>query len=119
MRPLRVFVLCLALCATGCATGYTRDGREVRGLLWGDGHLVVAAQQVGGTVGGVLGGPAGATIGTAVAGALAAAFAGVAGLRRGERRGWDEKQAEIDRARLERGDADRVRVVGPRGTEAG
>lgn len=106
MRTLRVLVVCLVSATLiGCATGRTADGREVRGFLWGDDNIVAAAQQVGGTVGGVLGGPAGATIGTAVAGALAAAFAGVAGLRRGERRGWDEKQADLDRARLERCDA--------------
>lgn len=111
-----VFLAVLAVSA-GCATGYTRDGREVRGLLWGDdGQFVAAAQGTGGLIGGALGGPSGATVGAAVAGTLAAALAGVAGLRRGERRGWDE--ADLDRARLERSPADRVLSDAARRAEA-
>lgn len=94
-------LLIITLPLAGCATGYTRDGREVRGLLWGDdGHFVAAAQDAGGLIGGLAGGPVGSIVGTAVAGTLAAAVAGVAGLRRGERRGWeenDEYHARTDR----------------------
>lgn len=121
MRRLCLFVLLLAvLTLAGCASGYTRDGREVRGVLWGDdGRIVPAAEKAGGIIGGIFAGPTGATIGTAVAGTLATAATGLFALRRGERRGWDEADDYHGRALdvPKTGAGRRARVVAVRAVE--
>lgn len=72
----------------GCAVGRELEsGHPMVGLQLGDPAVVQAASSLGGIVGGIFGGPAGAATGASLAGAVATAFWGI---RRGERKGWDE-----------------------------
>jgi hypothetical protein len=72
----------------GCTVGRELDtDAPVIGFRVGDEALVKAASGFGGVVGGLFGGPAGAATGASLAGAVATAFWGI---RRGERKGWDE-----------------------------
>lgn len=72
----------------GCAVGRELEsGHPMVGLQLGDPAVVQAASSIGGVVGGIFGGPAGAATGASLAGAVATAFWGI---RRGERKGWDE-----------------------------
>jgi len=73
---------------TGCTVGRELDtDSPVIGFRVGDEAIVQAASGIGGVVGGLFGGPAGAATGASLAGAVATAFWGI---RRGERKGWDE-----------------------------
>lgn len=72
----------------GCAVGRElQSGDPMFGVRLGDESVVQAASGIGGVVGGLFGGPAGAATGASLAGAVATAFWGI---RRGERKGWDE-----------------------------
>lgn len=83
---IALFILFAAL--SGCTVGRELDtDAPVIGFRVGDEAIVDAATGLGGVIGGIFGGPAGAATGASLAGAVAAAFWGV---RRGERKGWDE-----------------------------
>lgn len=83
---IALFILFAAL--SGCTVGRELDtDAPVIGFRVGDEAIVDAATGLGGALGGIFGGPAGAATGASLAGAVAAAFWGV---RRGERKGWDE-----------------------------
>ena len=83
---IAMFVLFAML--SGCTVGRELDtDSPVIGFRVGDEAIVQAASGIGSVVGGLFGGPAGAATGASLAGAVATAFWGI---RRGERRGWDE-----------------------------
>lgn len=83
---IALFVLFAML--SGCTVGRELDtDSPVIGFRVGDEAIVQAASGIGSVVGGLFGGPAGAATGASLAGAVATAFWGI---RRGERKGWDE-----------------------------
>lgn len=83
---IAMFVLFATL--SGCTVGRELDtDSPVIGFRVGDEAIVQAASGIGSVVGGLFGGPAGAATGASLAGAVATAFWGI---RRGERKGWDE-----------------------------
>jgi hypothetical protein len=83
-----LIALLILFAMLGCTVGRELDtDAPVIGFRVGDEALVKAASGIGGVVGGLFGGPAGAATGASLAGAVATAFWGI---RRGERKGWDE-----------------------------
>lgn len=72
----------------GCAVGRSLDDdAPMVGVRLGDDAVIGAATSIGGAIGGIFGGPGGAALGASLAGAVAT---GIWGVRRGERKGWDE-----------------------------
>lgn len=86
--------------ATGCAVGYTVDGRPGVVVPMGnpDPESIAAARdagaKAGGVIGGIVGGPGGAAVGSVIGDlvgyGLGAFGIGAWAMRRGERKGWDE-----------------------------
>lgn len=101
MRKFIAVALLSALALlSGCAQGWTADGRSVQGFLWpmddaGAGAVAETAGVVGGTVGGVFG-PAGAIAGEYIAKAAVLAVLGLFGYSQGRHRGWDEREAAAE-----------------------
>lgn len=83
-----LIALMIVFAMAGCAVGRELEsGSPMVGFQLGDPAVIQAASGIGGVVGGLFGGPAGAATGASLAGAVATAFWGI---RRGERKGWDE-----------------------------
>lgn len=81
----------IAALTTACTVGREIDGAQRAGVMLPFGDQVAdAATSLGSVVGGAIFGPPGAAIGGTLATAVAAL---VYGRRRGERAGWDERDA--------------------------
>ena len=90
---LLIAFLILFAALTSCAVGRSLDDdAPMVGLRLGDDAVVGAATSIGGMLGGIFGGPGGAALGASLAGAVAT---GIWGVRRGERKGWDEAAETI------------------------
>ena len=85
---LLIALLILLAALSSCAVGRSLDDdAPMLGVRLGDDAVAGAASTIGGALGGIFGGPGGAALGASLAGAIAT---GIWGVRRGERKGWDE-----------------------------
>lgn len=110
-RPIATVGLLIASAAASCTVGREIDGQHRAGVMLPFGEDVAeAATSLGSVVGGALFGPTGAAIGGTAATALAAL---VYGRRKGERVGWDERDAHQQTIDLnyDAGRGDAVAVV--------